>query len=95
MGRPEDFYRRLKKICDESAMIPPYGHGRQVHIATKLKVSQEAVRKWFTGDARPRPLLGERPAQEGFGDGAVPALADHHTPLFATSDNRSHVVQLW
>jgi transcriptional regulator with XRE-family HTH domain len=54
MDKPENFYRRLKKICDDSPMVPPYGHGRQVHLASKLKVSQEAVRKWFTGDARPR-----------------------------------------
>jgi transcriptional regulator with XRE-family HTH domain len=53
-GGPDEFHRRLRQVCDDSAMIPPYGHGRQVHIAAKLKVSQEAVRKWFTGDARPR-----------------------------------------
>jgi len=35
-------------------VIPPYGHGRQVYIAKHLKVTQEAVRKWFTGEARPR-----------------------------------------
>lgn len=54
MAKPEDFHRRLKQVCDDSPIVPPYGHGRQVYIATKLKVTQEAVRKWFTNDARPR-----------------------------------------
>lgn len=54
MPKPDDFHRRLKQVCDDSPIVPPYGHGRQVYIANKLKVTQEAVRKWFTGDARPR-----------------------------------------
>lgn len=54
MGKPEDFYRRLTKVCDENPNIPPYGHGRQVWVSKKLKVTQEAVRKWFTGESRPR-----------------------------------------
>lgn len=54
MGKPEDFPRRLKQVCDESQIVPPYGHGRQVYVSRKLKVTQEAVRKWFTGEARPR-----------------------------------------
>lgn len=49
-----DFRTRLLQACDEAPNIPPYGHGRQVYIAKKLKVSQEAVRKWFTGEARPK-----------------------------------------
>lgn len=49
-----DFSKRLAQACDESPNIPPYGHGRQVHIAKKLKISQEAVRKWFMGEARPK-----------------------------------------
>lgn len=54
MGKPEDFYRRFKQVCDDSQIVPEYGHGRQVYIAQKLKVTQEAVRKWFSGDSRPR-----------------------------------------
>lgn len=54
MGKAEDFNRRLKQACDDNPNIPPYGHGRQVYVSNKLKVSQEAVRKWFTGEARPR-----------------------------------------
>lgn len=51
----KDFARRLKQTCDDNPLIPEYGHGRQVFISNKLKVTQEAVRKWFTGESRPRP----------------------------------------
>lgn len=48
------FSKRLTQACDDNPLIPDYGHGRQVTIANKLDVSQEAVRKWFTGDSVPR-----------------------------------------
>lgn len=55
--RPRDFNQRLQLACDNlPEIVPPYGHGRQVYVARKLKVTQEAVRKWFTGDARPKML---------------------------------------
>lgn len=57
MGKPEDFYRRLKQVCDDSPIIPPFGQGRQVYLATNLGVTQEAVRKWFTGESRPRTAM--------------------------------------
>jgi transcriptional regulator with XRE-family HTH domain len=50
----QSFAQRLKQACDDHDVIPEYGHGRQAHIATRLKVSQEAVRKWFTGEAIPK-----------------------------------------
>lgn len=50
-----NFSKRLTQACDDNPLIPDYGHGRQVTIATKLEVSQEAVRKWFTGESVPRP----------------------------------------
>lgn len=49
------FATRLKQACDDSAAIPEYGKGRQVVIANRLSVTQEAVRKWFAGEAQPRP----------------------------------------
>lgn len=50
-----DFNQRLAEACDNlSTVVPPYGHGRQVFIARRLKVTQEAVRKWFTGESRPK-----------------------------------------
>lgn len=51
------FAQRLRTACDDTGTIPEYGHGRQVFISRKLKVSQEAVRKWFTGEARPRASM--------------------------------------
>lgn len=49
------FAQRLTQACDDNRLVPEYGKGRQVAIATRLKVSQEAVRKWFTGEAIPKP----------------------------------------
>lgn len=48
------FAQRLKQACDDNELVPTYGHGRQAHLAQQLDVSQEAVRKWFTGEAIPR-----------------------------------------
>lgn len=50
-----DFKSRLIRACDDSPIVPPYGKGRQVAIAKRLGVTQEAVRKWFVGEALPRP----------------------------------------
>lgn len=50
----KDFAQRLARACDDSQIIPPYGKGRQVYIAKRLKVTQEAVRRWFSADSRPR-----------------------------------------
>lgn len=49
------FATRLQQACDDSGTIPEYGKGRQVVIANRLSVTQEAVRKWFAGEALPRP----------------------------------------
>lgn len=49
------FPRRLVQACDESPDVPAHGKGRQVYIAKRLKVTQEAVRKWLVGEALPRP----------------------------------------
>lgn len=49
-----EFAKRLNQACDQSGVIPEYGHGRQVYVSKRLKVTQEAVRKWFNGLARPK-----------------------------------------
>lgn len=54
MGESKNFHIRLKQACDDNVTIPEKGSGRQVWFARKLNVSEEAVRKWFTGEARPR-----------------------------------------
>lgn len=48
------FAQRLRQACAEHPDIPEYGKGEQTHIAKAMKVSQEAVRKWFSGEAQPR-----------------------------------------
>lgn len=50
-----NFKQRLQDACDDSTIVPEHGKGRQVAIANRLKVTQEAVRKWFAGEAVPRP----------------------------------------
>lgn len=49
------FKDRFRQACDDSPVVPEYGRGRQVSIAKRLKVTQEAVRKWFSGEAVPKP----------------------------------------
>lgn len=49
------FADRLRQACDDSTLIPEFGKGRQVAIANRMSVTQEAVRKWFSGEAVPRP----------------------------------------
>lgn len=49
-----DFKDRLKQACADSPYVPEYGKGEQVAIARRLNLSQEAVRKWFSGESVPR-----------------------------------------
>lgn len=49
-----EFSKRLNQACNQLGTVPEYGQGRQVFIARKMKVTQEAARKWFSGDARPK-----------------------------------------
>jgi len=48
------FAKRLNQACDDSPDIPELGKGRQVVVASLMSVSQEAARKWFSGDAKPK-----------------------------------------
>lgn len=48
------FNERLKQACDNSKLVPEMHQGRYVAIAKRMNVSEEAVRKWFTGESRPR-----------------------------------------
>jgi hypothetical protein len=48
------FQARLTQACNESKDIPPYGKGRQTVLANLMGKSQEAVRKWFSGESMPR-----------------------------------------
>lgn len=50
------FAQRLNLACDSHPHAPPYGRGRQSWLKEQVGVSHEAVRKWFTGDSRPKPM---------------------------------------
>ncbi len=58
-----DFAQRLARACDDSKIVPEYGKGRQVFLAKKLKVTQEAVRRWFIGESRPRVKIMSKLAE--------------------------------
>jgi hypothetical protein len=59
--RAPDFARRLDHACDAHAHVPPRNHGRLTWVKRSLEafhdedVSVETVRKWFAGEAKPRP----------------------------------------
>lgn len=55
MADHTEFARRLLKAVDNNPIVPEKGRGQQVWLAQKLGVTQEAVRKYFEGMARPRP----------------------------------------
>lgn len=56
-----DFGLRFERICDDHPRVPAKAFGRLGYIANGLekvagtKVSIESVRRWFGGEARPRP----------------------------------------
>lgn len=52
-----NFEKRLEQACNNNPDIPKFGSGRQTVIAREMKVSTEAVRKWFNGLAMPRPQM--------------------------------------
>ncbi|AOR76507.1 hypothetical protein BES08_06950 [Novosphingobium resinovorum] len=54
---------RLEQAADLHPHCPPKHQGRQVWVAEQMsrkghKVSNETVRKWFEGEAKPRPEKG-------------------------------------
>lgn len=59
--RDPEFAKRFSSACDSNGMCPPLHKGRLTWVQTELKrrfkeaVSVETVRKWFSGEAKPRP----------------------------------------
>jgi len=51
------FRKRLEQACRQNPDIPRIGMGKHTVIARKMKVSSEAVRRWFNGEAQPRPQM--------------------------------------
>lgn len=60
--RDKAFAKRIETACEKHPRAPS-GHGRQTWVRKALeeqfglKVSPEAVRKWFAGEVRPRPNI--------------------------------------
>lgn len=55
MADHTEFARRLVKACENNPVVPEKGKGQQLWLAQKMDLSQEAVRKYMEGEARPRP----------------------------------------
>lgn len=55
--RDKAFARRLHQAAEDRPDVPPFGLGRQTWIKERMGVSHEAVRKWLTGESRPRPIM--------------------------------------
>lgn len=59
--RHPEFAKRLDSACDGHGHCPPKHKGRQTWVMRELKsrfkeaVTPETVRKWFAGEAMPRP----------------------------------------
>lgn len=66
--RDKEFAKRLEISC-ENHHLSPSGHGCQKWLRDQIldkfsvRLSPEAVRKWFAGDARPRPNVMRQIAQ--------------------------------
>lgn len=60
----EGFVKRLNQACDDLPhIIPPFGEGRQIELAKRMGMSQQGVRKWFSGEAMPRREAMQRLAR--------------------------------
>lgn len=58
--RNRDFGRRLSQACDGNPHVPAPHYGRLGWVQDQLemrglKTSEESVRRWLSGEARPRP----------------------------------------
>lgn len=60
--RDKNFAKRIELACEKHSLAPS-GHGRGKWLRDQLleqfavTVSPEAVRKWFSGEARPKPKM--------------------------------------
>lgn len=64
-----DFAKRFNQACDNNDLCPPYNYGRlqwmadQLQSRFKVVVSKESVRRWASGEGRPRPDKGKMIAE--------------------------------
>jgi len=59
----KEFKDRFAKACLDNPDIPPFNRGQQTFLAQNLGVSQEAVRKWFYGESRPKSATAQKLAK--------------------------------
>ena len=59
-GKMQEFKDRLRKVCQDNPDIPLFNKGQQTFIAQKVGVSQEAVRKWFHGESKPKEASSKK-----------------------------------
>lgn len=55
-----EFKDRFARACRDHPDVPPFNRGQQKFIARSLGVSQEAVRKWFYGESKPKAPLARK-----------------------------------
>lgn len=64
-----EFARRFEQACDSHGQVPPLHNGRYAWVQRRLKedfdedISIETIRKYFSGEARPRPTKMAKLAQ--------------------------------
>lgn len=55
VNRNPMFAKRLLEACERNPDVPPFGMGQQKWVKDKVgNISSEGVRKWFSGEAKPR-----------------------------------------
>ncbi len=59
----KEFKDRFAKACLDNPDIPPFNRGQQTFLAQNVGVSQEAVRKWFYGESKPKPPTAKKLAK--------------------------------
>ena len=59
----KDFKDRFAKACLDNPEVPPFNRGQQTFIAENIGVSQEAVRKWFYGESKPKSPTARKLAE--------------------------------
>ncbi|CAM3836705.1 helix-turn-helix domain-containing protein [Agrobacterium radiobacter] len=90
--RHKDFAKRLGIACENSPQAPA-AHGRQIWLKNQLEaqfnepVSREAVRKWFAGEAKPKPKMMSLVARALGVDEAWLAIGS--TPNITVSEKKS------
>ncbi len=90
--RHKEFAKRLGIACENSPHAPA-GHGRQIWLKNQIEtqfnepVSREAVRKWFAGEAKPKPKMMSFVARALGVDEAWLAIGS--TPNITVSEKRT------